>query len=252
MPEQLPTLEIQTCRLGAIFALGIESGYLEDALQGSVTIRGAGFRAKEGGLHGRRIVIIRAGAGRANAAKATETLIDGHRPDFVLSAGFAGGLSPTLKRHDLLLLTEVTLESGESISISPLPLVERPGMSAENEKLMNSTKLLTTDRIVRSSQEKASLHEKTGAIAVDMETFAVAEVCRRRSVPFIAVRIIHDTAQETLPPELEKLRRPPETPLQDQRPLGSQGKRPRRLQKTRRFHCRFGKKTLNMNIQRGE
>jgi adenosylhomocysteine nucleosidase len=38
-----------------------------------------------------------------------------------------------------------------------------------------------------------------------METFGVAEVCRRRGVPFIAVRIIHDTAQETLPPDMEKL-----------------------------------------------
>ena len=38
-----------------------------------------------------------------------------------------------------------------------------------------------------------------------METFAVAEVCRRRNVPFFAVRIIHDPADETLPPDIEKL-----------------------------------------------
>jgi adenosylhomocysteine nucleosidase len=38
-----------------------------------------------------------------------------------------------------------------------------------------------------------------------METFAVAEVCARRSVPFHSVRIIHDPADQTLPPDIEKL-----------------------------------------------
>ena len=43
------------------------------------------------------------------------------------------------------------------------------------------------------------------AMAVDMETFAVAEVCRRRDVPFSSVRVINDTADEALPPDVEHL-----------------------------------------------
>ena len=38
-----------------------------------------------------------------------------------------------------------------------------------------------------------------------METFAVAEVCRHRGVPFSAIRVINDTADEVLPPDVEHL-----------------------------------------------
>jgi adenosylhomocysteine nucleosidase len=192
MPEKLPSLDIQPCQLGVIFALGIESGYLEDSLQGLVTIRGEGFKAKEGGLKGQRVVVFLSGPGRENAAKAAETLIDGHKPRFILSIGFAGGLSPNFKRHDILSFSKALLESGESISVSHLP----------NEE---ETSLLTADRVIRTAEEKKSLFEKTGAAAVDMETYAVAEVCRRRGVPCFAVRVIHDEADETLPPDIEKL-----------------------------------------------
>jgi adenosylhomocysteine nucleosidase len=229
MSTNLPTHEIQPCHIGVIFALGIESGFLEDSLKGLVTIRGEGFKAKEGGLQGRRAVVFLSGAGRTNAAKAADTLIDGHKPQFVLSAGFAGGLSPEFKRHDILLANEVMLESGESIAISPLPLGERPGVRAREEQAAQNQqdilyhnsphpnplpkgegtatigKLLTADRVIRTTDDKKLLFGRTGAVAVDMETFAVAVVCRRRNVPLFAVRIIHDTADETLPPDIEKL-----------------------------------------------
>jgi len=56
-----PTEEPKPCHLGFVFALGIESGCLEDLLQGALTVRGNGFTVREGGLGGRRIAIILAG-----------------------------------------------------------------------------------------------------------------------------------------------------------------------------------------------
>jgi adenosylhomocysteine nucleosidase len=83
--------------------LGIESGCFEDMMRGVLTIHGGGFTIREGGLCGRRVALILAGAGGHNARRATEILIDGHRPERVVSAGFAGGLTPALKRNDLLI-----------------------------------------------------------------------------------------------------------------------------------------------------
>ena len=40
-----------------------------------------------------------------------------------------------------------------------------------------------------------------------METFAVAEVCRRRNLPLIAARIISDAVGDQLPDDLEQLAR---------------------------------------------
>ena len=102
-PALPPAEEPKPCHFGFVFALGIESGCFEDMLQGMLTVRGGGFAIREGGLRGRRIALILAGAGQHNARRATEILIDGHRPGRVISAGFAGGLSPALKRNDILI-----------------------------------------------------------------------------------------------------------------------------------------------------
>ena len=51
--------ERKPCQLGVVFALGIESGGFEDILDGMVTTGGGGFVIREGGLKGRRWVLIR-------------------------------------------------------------------------------------------------------------------------------------------------------------------------------------------------
>ena len=65
--------------------------------------------------------------------------------------------------------------------------------------------LLTVDRAVRLPSDKRKLFEQYGAAAVDMETFAVAEVCRRMDVPFSSIRVISDTADDELPRDVENL-----------------------------------------------
>src|SRR5262245_50880114 len=82
----------QVCHVGLVFALGIEAGGLVDRLSGVIMTEGSGFVAREGGLDGKRLVIFESGAGCSAAASAAQALIWGHRPKWVVSAGFAGGL----------------------------------------------------------------------------------------------------------------------------------------------------------------
>ncbi len=186
--------------LGFVFALGIESGCFEDLLQGMLSIHGSGFTIREGGLRGRRIAVILAGAGRHNARRATEVLIDGHRPGRVVSAGFAGGLSPNLRRNDLLIADRLLkLDGGE------LPVDVPPGLSAVADAGVHCGTLLTIDRVIRTPRDRQSLFQRTGALGVDMETFAVAEVCAARQVAFSSIRVINDTADEALPHDVEHL-----------------------------------------------
>jgi adenosylhomocysteine nucleosidase len=225
----MSNLEIKPCQFGVIFAMGIESGSFEDLLSGTIRIRGSGFFITEGGLKGQRVVSIRSGAGRENAARAAQVLIDGHRPKIVISAGFAGGIDPSLKRHDILLADSVIDPSGEQIILKqslPSPdSTTSDDLSSEGRPLqwplalysiapsesiwpgLRFGKLLTVDHVVRDPVEKHTLYQQHQALAVDMETFAVAEVCRNRSVPLCAVRIVHDAAGDALPPDIERLLR---------------------------------------------
>jgi adenosylhomocysteine nucleosidase len=61
---------------------------------------------------------------------------------------------------------------------------------------------LNTDEIVRTVEEKKQLGEKHSAIAVDMESLAVAQACRDLGQRFMAVRVISDDLSADLPPEV--------------------------------------------------
>ena len=189
------------CDVGVVFALGIESGGLEDLLEKAVTIRGHGFVARRGRLHGRNVVVIRSGPGRQAAARATEALIDGHHSEWIISSGFAGGLSAELARHDILMADTIVECGGDRLSIDlrvdPESLRRTPGVHVGP--------LLTGDRVVRLPGEKRELGKKHQALAVDMETYAVADVCRRRQSRFLAVRVIGDAVDEELAPEVRGL-----------------------------------------------
>ena len=109
-----PAEEPKPCHLGIVFALGIESGCLEDLLQGMVTIRGNGFVAREGGLHGRRVVIDP--LQRRPPARRTGDRSPHRRPS--ARPGDLGrlrrALSPELKRNDILIADRLlTTEGGE-------------------------------------------------------------------------------------------------------------------------------------------
>ena len=196
-----PEAEPPACDVAVVFALGIESGGLEDLLGQVVTIRGDGFVACRGTLAGRRVVIVRSGPGAQAAAKATEAVISGHRPQWVLSAGFAGGLTPELARHDLVMADGLVDTAGKKLAIDlkidPAELARSPGVHVG--------RLVTADRVIRLPSEKRSLGKAHQAVAVDMESFAVAEVCRQRQVRFLAVRIISDAVDDELPADVERL-----------------------------------------------
>jgi adenosylhomocysteine nucleosidase len=60
-------------------------------------------------------------------------------------------------------------------------------------------KLLTSPQALLSVADKAAAFRETGAAAVDMESLAVAQVAGSHELPFIAVRVIVDTAADILP-----------------------------------------------------
>ncbi len=184
------------CDVGIVFALGIEAGGLLDRLSGVVTNRGKGFVAHEGGLAGRRVVAMVSGPGRTSAEQATAALIAGHRPKWVVSAGFAGALVKDLPRGDLVVANQIIDIGGGRLSID-FRLEETPGLHVGS--------LLTVDRIVRTADERRRLADVHKAMAVDMETFAVAEACRREKVRFLSVRVISDALDDELPEDIEHL-----------------------------------------------
>jgi len=58
--------------------------------------------------------------------------------------------------------------------------------------------IVTADQIVLMAKEKRDLAARSGALAVDMESAAIAAAAAARSVPFLAIRAILDPVEEDL------------------------------------------------------
>jgi adenosylhomocysteine nucleosidase len=192
------------CDVGVTFALGEESGGLEDRLAGLVTTKGDGFTIRRGDWQGRRVAIALSGAGRSAAAKATEAVLLGHRPAWVFSAGFCGGLSDKLRRHDILVADRLSDAEGNEIAVDLARIRAAGLLSAQG---VHVGRLLTLDAVVRRPGEKQALGRAHDALGVDLESFAVAEVCRRRGPAFLAIRVVSDAVDDELPREVERLAR---------------------------------------------
>ncbi len=192
-----------SCDVGVVFALSLEAGCLEDRMSGLLAVKGPPMRVRRGTIDGRQVVLVVGGPGRDAAARATEVLISAHQPRLVIAAGLAGGLVGELARNALILADGVTDEQDKTLSLE-LSLARRLVDLAS----IHVGRVLTVNRVVTQAAEKQSLGQRYGAIAVDMESIGVAEVCQRRETACLVVRAISDAMGEELPADIERLLRP--------------------------------------------
>lgn len=193
--EPAPAL---SCDVAMLFALDMECQDLTDQLKQRESVSIDHFREHAGKLLEREVVIIETGAGPKLARAAAMSVIEYHRPKWVISAGFAGGLDPAVRQGDIILADHVMTPESEKLSLGMKPPSPLPAG-------MHVGTLLSSDRVLFSPKEKKAAFETFGAVACDMETFAVAEVCARMKTHLISVRVITDGAGDELPPEVARL-----------------------------------------------
>lgn len=179
--------------IGLIVALPIEVGPLLASLTNVRKFSANRFSVVEGELAGKVVAVSVVGMGRKAAARGARLLIEGHHPRWIVSAGFAGGLDPSLQRNDLIMASEVIDLDGGRFTID---------VNVPTDGTLRIGRLITVDAIVRLASAKAKLRQDYQADFVDMETSAIASLCAERAQRFLSVRIISDTAEIDLPAEI--------------------------------------------------
>jgi len=137
------------------------------------------------------------GKGGALAAIAARSLADAGAAR-LLSFGMAGGLDPTLRAGTVVLPTEIISLGGLRFATSA-EWREQLSLAIAPSRPPAAGALLSSPTPVDAVADKAALFRETGAVAVDMESLGVAEVAAARGLPFMAVRVIVDTAGDALP-----------------------------------------------------
>ncbi len=142
-------------------------------------------------------LLIVSGMGTAAAAEGARRLAAaGARA--LLSWGMAGGLDPALAAGTLVLPYEVLSSAGARF-LTAQGWRERARAAVAAIHPVCSGRLLTTRAALDSAAAKALAFRDTAAVAVDMESAAVAEVASAAQLPFLAVRAIVDTASQAVP-----------------------------------------------------
>lgn len=197
-PAETNTEDTSRADIGLVCALSMELNHFFDRCERVRTLAGGGFRFRGGRLSDIRVASVESGAGVEKAARATRALIDGHDPSWVIACGFAGALREAVKVGDIVVSNSVVDAHGGCI--------ETPhGMQADPAKGLHVGRVFTADKIVRFVDEKRSLAAEFDAIACDMESHAVAAVCREAKVPLMIVRAITDDLSADLPAEVHAL-----------------------------------------------
>jgi len=164
-----------------------------------------GFPVTLGEYEGRPLLVCHTGIG-ARAAGAV-TVLERYRPEFVLSVGLAGALSPECTVGDLVFCERVYRAEPESETgraaepvLSDLLLLETARWAASGRGLSTRTgSSLTTSYLVAEPRQKTLLRQATGMDVVEMESYWVGRAALEQHLPFLAVRVISDGVGDPVP-----------------------------------------------------
>lgn len=153
------------------------------------------------------IVAVECGIGKVNAAFAAAVLITECKADIILNAGLSGAISK-VKREDIVVGTSY-MQCDLDLTAIGYKLAEKPDgeeyIHPADETLLELTKQigsfhygkLGTGDIFLTDKGKKELYKELFSLsAFDMETGAIASICRKCGIPFLSIRKISDDADD--------------------------------------------------------
>lgn len=131
------------------------------------------------------------GGTAAGAETAVRALVDGG-VDALVSFGLAGGLDPALPPGTLLVPQTLLLDGHDPLT-ADAALCAWLGGATPGPVFCGAA-------IVADAAGKRALHARTRAVAVDLESGAVARAAERHGIGFAVLRVVCDPAGRDLPP----------------------------------------------------
>lgn len=190
-----PELDKTHADIGLVCALPMEIQPFLDRCEHVKKYTGGSYVFRGGFLDRIRVAVVQTGVGFARARAATKALIDAHSPPWILSVGFSGALQPAMKVGDIVVGTSVCDLHGQELA-NDVHFPEDPDHGLYVGRLLNA------DEIVRTVEEKQKLAQQFDALAVDLESLAVAQICEAEKRGFMAIRAISDDCSVDLPKEI--------------------------------------------------
>ena len=170
-----------------------------------------------GTINGKIIVLSQSGVGKVNAALNTQYIIDTFKPNIIINTGVAGGISDGLDIGDIVIGTYLVQHDFDVTALGyakgymctgvekdkptkyycDKELVENFQACLEQnipKQKIHQGIIASGDKFISGKKIKKEINEYFGAIAVEMEGCAIAQVATRNKIPFVVTRAISDLA----------------------------------------------------------
>ena len=143
------------------------------------------------------VYVFCAGMGAHNASQAAQALISAD-VDALVSWGVAGALDPGLVSGDTVLPVQVR-DSEQNVYTADHAWHAALKSRLGQPRLFADGTILSVHDVQHDVRSKSDLHQATQAMAVDMESAAVARVALNANKPFVVVRAIFDSVSMRIP-----------------------------------------------------
>ena len=210
-----------TKRTGIIAAMDSEIRNLTTALEHERTEKIAGRDIHYGNLEGQPVALLLCGCGKVNAALSATLLACHAKVSQILVTGVSGGLAEGLRVGDIVIADSFVQHDMDARPLFPLHEIPFEGFSVieadpELRHLLTSSSLsmlaekrvtelgearsfeglvISGDQFLSSSEGRNRvLKEMPKACAVDMESAAIAQICKAADLPLGVMRVISDSA----------------------------------------------------------
>lgn len=189
-------------------AMDVEIAALVDFMRDveAVDLKGRTFYT--GTLKGKKAAVGTSSVGKTNAACGAQMAIGRFSPDVLLHTGIAGSLSPLAPVGSVVLGEKMTYHDvNRDIMLNFFPHTE---YFSSDERLLKLAErylreqggayvrglIATGDAFIETTAQKKAITDRMPALAVDMESAAIAMCAHVNGVPCAVVRAISDMADE--------------------------------------------------------
>lgn len=198
--------------IGIIGAMQIEIDNLLPKIKNKENITISEIKYTKGTINNKEVVIAKCGIGKVFAAMCTQTMILKFDPEIIINTGVAAGVKD-INIGDVVVADNVVQHDMDTSPIgdpkgliSGINLVNIPCSTNVVKKLNNvldkleikhkTGTIATGDQFIADIKLVEKINDKFGAIAFDMESGAIGQVCFVNEVKYGIIRSISDNGSD--------------------------------------------------------
>lgn len=207
-------------KIGIIGAMDVEVSTLQQQMTDVVVKNIAHLKVYEGKLEGKSVVLVKCGVGKVNAALCAQLLISLCGVTCIINSGVAGAVGPGLGVMDLVVSTDALYHDMDATGFGykpcQIPGFDTIAFEADADMISATLKayaegveqavlkrkavagrIASGDIFVDNAQVKKQIVDKCNPMCVEMEGAAIAHTCWLNKVPFVVIRCMSDSAENT-------------------------------------------------------